>query len=186
MKTIATLALCVIACQPVLAQTSKSAYFEGPSISLGIASNKSTTTKLAVDNKGSSSVGVAKFNYGFATPTAFKLGLSVSADLGNSELSNGISMKRKTPTEVTLDPGVLLTPVTLAYAKLGSYSGNYATRFGSQSVSGTSVGLGLKSYLTHSTFIQGELTQHKANGSETLGWEKFRQLSSSVMVGYSY
>lgn len=184
MKKIATLALIALCSQPLLAQTR---YFEGTSVSAGLSSNKTTTSTAATGNaSGSSSVGVVKLNYGVATSSIFKLGVSVSTDLKNSDISTDTHMTRKTPGEFTLEPGVLLTPVTLAYAKLGGYSATYATPFGRQSVSGNAVGLGVKTYLTQRTFIQGELTQHKATGSTTLGWDTLKQTSSAVLVGYNY
>ena len=190
MKNIITLTLCALSCSPLFAQYRQAPtnYFEGTGVSLGVSANKSRTSSPApADNKSSSSsVGIAKLSYGFATTSAFKLGLSISTDLSNSEISNGISVKRKTPTEFTIEPGVLLTPVTLAYAKLGSYSATYATPLGSQNISGNTAGLGLKSYLTQRTFILGEFTQHKATGSAFLGWDKFKQTSTAVMVGYNY
>ena len=188
MKKIVTLALCAAACQSLFAQQSPlgNNYFKGPSASLGISSNKSATTAAWVDTKGSSSVGVAKVSYSLTPSANFRLGLSLSADLKGSTIAGNASMKRKTPTEVTIEPGVLLSPITLAYAKFGNYYGSYATNFGSQSVTGTAFGLGLKSYLTERTFIAGEITQHKANGSPTLGWDKFKQRSTSVMVGYDF
>lgn len=188
MKKTVTLAALTLACLPVLAQQREVApsYFTGPSASLGITSNKSTTTASWADTKGSSSAGVAKLSYGIGSASNFRLGLSMSADLKSSTISNGVSMKRKTPTELTIEPGILLTPVTLAYAKVGNYYGTYTTALGSKGVTGTTMGLGLKSYLTPQTFILGELTQHKANGSPTLGWDKFKQTSTSVMLGYNF
>jgi hypothetical protein len=188
MKKIVTLALCAAASQSLFAQQSPlgNNYFKGPSASLGISSNKSTTTAAWVDTNGSSNVGIAKFNYSLSPSANFRLGLSLSADLKNSTIAGTANMKRKTPTEATIEPGVLLSPITLAYAKFGNYYGNYATGFGSQSVTGTAFGLGLKSYLTERTFIAGELTQHKASGSPTLGWDNFKQRSTSVSFGYDF
>jgi hypothetical protein len=184
MKKIATLALFALCSQPLLAQTS---YFEGPSVSAGLSSNKTTTRTAATGNvSGSSSVGVAKLSYGFATSSIFKLGVSVTTDLKNSDISANTHMSRNTPGEFTLEPGVLLTPVTMAYAKLGGYSATYTTPFGSQNVSGNALGLGVKTYLTQRTFIQGELTQHKAKGSTTLGWDTLKQTSTAVLLGYNY
>jgi hypothetical protein len=74
----------------------------------------------------------------------------------------------------------------MAYAKLGGYSATYTTPFGSQNVSGNALGLGVKTYLTQRTFIQGELTQHKAKGSTTLGWDTLKQTSTAVLLGYNY
>lgn len=184
MKKIASLALFALCSQPLLAQTS---YFEGISVSAGLSANKTTTSTSATGNdSGSSSVGVVKLSYGMATSSIFKMGLSVSTDLTSSNITNDTRMTRQTPGEFTLEPGVLLTPVTLAYAKLGGYAATYATPFGHQSVSGNAVGLGVKTYLTQRTFIQGELTQHKATGSTTLGWNTLKQNSSAVLLGYNY
>jgi hypothetical protein len=189
MKKIVTLAALSAACLPLLAQQRDMApnyYFTGPSASLGVSSNKSTTTTSGADTKGASSSAVTKLSYGIGSASIFRLGLSLSADLKSATISDSTSMKRKTPTELTIEPGVLLTPVTLGYAKFGNYYGTYTTALGSQGVTGTAMGLGLKSYLTEQTFISGEFTQHKANGSPTLGWDKFKQTSTSVMLGYNF
>lgn len=189
MKTIPAIGLCLLFCQPLLAQQrpAQSHFFEGFSAAAGIASNKSTSsTAGSTDIKGSSSVGMARLTYSFASASAAKVSVSMSADLKNSTIDNGVSMNRKTPTELSIEPGVLLTPVTLAYVKVGAYSATYTTPFGSQSVSGNSAGLGLKTYLTENFFIQGEITQRKATGNATLGWDKFKQSSSSLVLGFNF
>jgi hypothetical protein len=188
MHKLTTLALCAMLSQPLLAQQSQTQlrYFEGVSLSVGVASNRSNTTAAFVEEGKSSTLGVAKLSYTLPSTTIFKLGLSLGSDLNKSELSSNVSMSRNTPTELTLEPGVLLTPYTLAYTKLGGYSATYTTPYGSQGVSGTAVGVGVKAYLTHRVFLQGELTQHRASGSTSLGWDKFKQTSTAILVGYNY
>jgi hypothetical protein len=180
---------CTLVSQAAMAQRPLNDYqwFDGLSISLGVASNKSTTTTTAaVEESGSSTVGVAKAGFIFPSDSRFKLGLSVSADTHKSSVSHEVSLNRKIPTELTLEPGYLVSPALLAYAKLGGYSASYATPFGNQGIHGQANGLGFKSLLNQRTFVQAEWTQHKANGSATLGWDKLKQSSTAVLVGVLY
>lgn len=182
-------ACCALASPLAMAQRPLNDYqwFDGLSFSLGVAANKSkTTTTAAIEESGSSNVGVAKASYIFSSNSRFKLGLSASTDTQKSAIGNDVSMNRKTPTELALEPGFLVSPAFLTYAKLGSYTATYATPFGSQGVHGQAHGLGLKSFLTQRTFVQAEWTQHKANGSTALGWDKFKQTSTAVLVGVVY
>lgn len=161
-------------------------WFDGTSLSLGVSNNISTTTTAAgLQESGTSSVGVAKVSYIFDSDSRYKLGLSASADLQKSTLTSSASMNRRTPTELTLEPGYLLSRDTLSYAKLGRYSANYVTPIGSQNINGSAYGLGIKSFLDQRFFIQAEWTQHQANGSTSLGWDKFKQTSTTVLLGYN-
>ncbi len=189
MHKLTALALAVLAANPVLAQSTKkdTQWLEGASISLGVASNRSgTKTAAGVEESGSSNVGVVKLSYTFASESRFKFSLSAAADIKQSTITSTIAVNRKTPTEVTLEPGYLLTPSLISYAKLGSYSATYSTPFGNQGINGISNGVGIKSLLGENTFVQGEWTQHKATGSAASGWDKYKQTSSSVLLGYYF
>lgn len=189
MHKLTALALAVLAANPVLAQSTKkdTQWLEGASISLGVAANRSgTKTAAGVEESGSSNVGVVKLSYTFASESRFKLSLSAAADIKQSTITSTIAVNRKTPTEVTLEPGYLLTPSLISYAKLGGYSATYSTPFGNQDINGTSYGAGIKSLLGENTFVQGEWTQHKATGSAASGWDKYKQTSSSVLLGYYF
>lgn len=191
MKKLTALALstcCTLISTQTIAQQrmGEHQWFDGTSLGLGVSANSSTTTTAkGLQESGSSNVGVAKVNYTFDSDSRYKLGLGASADLQKSAVTGSVSMGRKTPTELTLEPGYLLAPTTLSYAKLGGYAASYATPFGSKDVSGRAYGIGVKSFLDQSYFIQAEWTQHKANGSDSLGWDKFKQTSVSVLLGYN-
>jgi len=181
-------ALSALASQPVMAQQRMSEYqwFDGASLGIGVSANKSTTTTVkGLKESGSSSVGIAKFNYTFASDSRYKLGISASVDAQKSAITNDVFIDRKFPTELTIEPSFLLSATTLSYVKLGSYSASYATPFGSKDINGQAYGLGIKSFINERFFIQAEWTQHKAKGSASIGWDKLNQTSTSVLVGYN-
>jgi hypothetical protein len=189
MRQLTALALVVLVANPVMAQTRKNDYqlFDGASISIGVTAKKSaTTTAAGVEESGSSNVGVAKLSYTFASDSRYKLSVSANADLQKSPISSTIAIQRKTPTELNIEPSYLLTSTLISYAKLGVFAASYSTPFGSQNIGGSSYGVGIKSLLTENIYLQGELTQHKASGSTTLGWDKYKQTSTSVLLGYYF
>lgn len=180
-------ALCAISSQKLAAQPIINSYqwFDGTNLSLGTSANKSTTAAAGIQESGSSNVSVIKVNYTFSSDSRFKLGVSASADTQKSTITSGVIMNRAVPTELTLEPGYLLSASTLSYLKLGSYAASYDSPFGSQNINGHSYGAGIKSFITKRFFIQAEWTQHKATGSTSLGWDTFKQTSTAVLLGYN-
>lgn len=189
MLKLTALALVALVANPAMAQARKGAnqWFEGASISVGASSNKSsTTTASGVQESGSSSVGVAKLSYTFASDSRYKLGVSASANMKKSAITNTISVGPTFPSELNIEPSFLVAPNLMSYAKLGVFAASYDTQFGSKNFNGSSYGVGVKYLLTYSLYLQGELTQHTASGSTTTGWDKYKQNSTSVMLGYYY
>lgn len=188
MKKMLTLAALLAATQTSFAQPAKPAYsyYEGLNLSMGVAQN--TTREAINDSTQKTSSGIGKLNYTFALAYPAKLGLSTTFDLRNSEVSATENLAVATPTEFTIEPGVLLLSNSLLYAKLGTYSARYeAGTNPSRNLSGSSLGIGIKHYVYGQNFIQAEWTQRKADDNPAgLAGVKFKQSSAALLVGFNF
>lgn len=164
------------------------AYYEGVNLSMGVAQNSTQTTSASSATKANTSVGVAKLNYTFALAYPVKLGISATLDLKNSKVSSSENLSANGPSEVTIEPGVLLLSNSLLYGKLGTYSSRYESGANpTRNLSGTSFGIGIKHYIYGQNFIQAEWTERKAddNGAGLAGI-KFKQSSAALLVGFNF
>lgn len=173
----------------VLAQPQKPtyAYFEGFNMSMGVAQN-STEATATTSTKTNTSLALAKLNYTFALAYPAKLGITATMDLKSSKVSDTENLAVNGPSEVSIEPGVLLLNNSLLYAKLGSYSSRYESGSNpTRNLTGTSVGIGIKHYVHGQNFIQAEWTQRKAddNGAGLAGI-KFKQTSAAVLLGFNF
>ena len=161
------------------------AYFEGFNLSMGAAQNSTLAT---CTTKANTSLGLAKLNYTFALAYPAKLGVTATVDLKSSKVSANENLATNGPTEVTIEPGVLLLSNSLLYGKLGTYSSSYESGSNAaRNLTGTSVGVGIKHYIYGQNFIQAEWTQRKAddNGAGLAGI-KFKQTSAALLVGFNF
>ncbi len=190
MKKLLTLAALVTSAHAVLAQPAKPtyAYYEGVNLSMGVAQNASEVTAASgAVTKGDTSLGVAKINYTFALAYPGKLGVSATFDLKNSKLTNNEFLATNGPTEVTIEPGVLLLTNSLLYAKLGTYSSRYESSISARNLSGKSFGVGIKHYVYGQNFIQAEWTQRQADDNNAgFSGDKFKQNSAALLVGFNF
>ena len=190
MKKLITLTALVTTALTAMAQPAKPtyAYYEGVNLSMGAAQNATQVTTTAGNvTKGNTTLGVAKVNYTFALAYPAKLGVSATFDLKNSKISNNEYLATATPTEITVEPGLLLLTNSLLYAKLGTYSSRYESVYGSRSLSGKSYGIGMKHYVYGQNFIQAEWTQRQADDNAAgLAGSKFKQSSGAVYVGFNF
>jgi hypothetical protein len=164
------------------------AYFEGVNLSMGVAQNATEASTSSASDKGNTTVGIAKVNYTFALAYPAKLGVSATLDLKNSKIKDGEYLAVSGPTEISIEPGVLLLSNSLLYAKLGTYSSRYeAGSNATRNLSGTNYGIGIKHYLYGQNFIQAEWTQRTAddNGAGLSG-VKFKQSSAALLVGFNF
>ena len=164
------------------------AYFEGINLSMGVAQNSTEATTASTSDKANTTVGVAKVNYTFALAYPAKLGVSATLDLKNSKVKDGEYLAVSGPTEVSIEPGILLLSNSLLYGKLGTYSSRYeAGSNPTRNLSGVSYGIGIKHYVYGQNFIQAEWTQRKAddNGAGLTG-VKFKQSSAALLVGFNF
>jgi hypothetical protein len=190
MKKLSIFASLLVLCTAVMAQPVKPsyAYYEGLNLSMGGALNSTTTTDTSGTTKANSTVALAKLNYTFALAYPGKLGVTATFDLKSSKVSSAENFAATAPTELTLEPGVLLINNSLLYGKLGTYSSRYeAGAAPSRSLTGTSVGVGIKHYVFGNNFIQLEWTQRKpdANGAGLSGVQ-FKQNSAALLVGFNF
>jgi hypothetical protein len=174
----------------VLAQPQKPtyAYYEGFNLSMGAAQNSTETTANSSTTSVNTSVGLAKLNYTFALAYPAKLGVTATMDLKSSKASDNENLAANGPTEITIEPGVLLLSNSLLYGKLGTYSSRYESGGNpTRNLTGTSIGVGIKHYVYGQNFIQAEWTQRKAddNGAGLAGI-KFKQTSAAVLVGFNF
>ena len=189
MKKFLTLAALIATTQTGIAQPIKPtyAYFEGLNLSMGVAQNASQSIASSGTTKANTSVGVAKINYTFALAYPAKLGVSATFDLKNSKISDSEVLAKSSPSEITIEPGVLLLSNSLLYAKLGTYASTYQSNVGTRSLSGKSYGIGIKHYVYGQNFIQAEWTQRETDSVNAgLGGDKFKQSSAAVLVGFNF
>jgi len=189
MKKILTLAALASLAQISLAQPVKPtyAYFEGANFSMGASQNATKAVSAANTTKANTNVGLAKVNYTFALAYPAKLGVSATFDLKNSKVVAGEVLAKNSPTEITIEPGVLLLSNSLLYAKLGTYASTYQSSVGTRKLSGSSYGIGIKHYVYGQNFIQAEWTQRATDSVNAgLGGDKFKQSSAAVLVGFNF
>jgi hypothetical protein len=164
------------------------AYYEGFNLSMGMAQNQTDATSSTSTTRANTSVGLAKLNYTFALAYPAKLGVTATMDLKSSKVSDTENLAVNGPTEISIEPGVLLLSNSLLYGKLGTYSSRYESGANpTRNLTGTSIGIGIKHYVYGQNFIQAEWTQRKAddNGAGLAGI-KFKQTSAAVLVGFNF
>jgi hypothetical protein len=190
MKKLITLTALITSALTSMAQPAKPtyAYYEGVNLSMGVAQNATqVTTAAGAVTKANTSLGVAKINYTFALAYPAKLGVSATFDLKNSTVSSNEYLATSSPTEITIEPGLLLLSNSLLYAKLGTYSSRYESINGSRNLNGKSYGIGIKHYVYGQNFIQAEWTQRQPDSSNTgFNGDKFKQSTGAVYVGFNF
>jgi hypothetical protein len=165
-----------------------STYFEGFNLSMGLAQNSTESSYGTTATKLDTRVGVGKLNYTFGLSHPAKLGVTATLDLRSSQISNTEYLAVRGLSEVTVEPGVLLVSNSLLYGKVGTYASRYESGTNpTRSLSGSSVGLGLKHYVYRNNYVQAEWTRRKAadNGAG-LADTQFKQTSAAVLVGYNF
>ena len=187
MKKLLTLTALVAMMHPSFAQPAKPtyAYYEGFNISMGVAQNN--TKDVTNSTSMSTSVGQAKVNYTFALAYPAKLGVSATFDLRNSQINTTENLSTSTPTELTIEPGVLLMSNSLLYGKFGAYNTRYESgTSASRNLNGTAVGMGIKHYVYGQNFIQAEWTQRSAENNNAGSTGKFKQSAAALLVGFNF
>jgi hypothetical protein len=107
--------------------------------------------------------------------------------LKNSKITNSEYLATNTPTEITIEPGLLLLSNSLLYVKLGTYSSRYESTVSARNLSGKSFGIGIKHYVYGQNFIQAEWTERQADSNNAgFNGDKFKQSSAAVLVGFNF
>lgn len=179
----------VLSCVAAIAQPAKPtySYYEGFNLSMGLGENATTETVGSNTFKAKSVTTVAKANYTFALAYPAKLGLTATMDLKNSNIDGTDTLAISAPTELTVEPGVLLLSNSLVYLKLGSYASRFESGANaSRNLSGTSYGIGFKHYIHGQNFIQIEWTERAPSATSGLPDTKFKQISTAVLVGFNF
>jgi hypothetical protein len=182
------LSLVAFACttQWAIAQPSSENLYEGFNVSFGVASHSTKETMTGTETF-KTSVPQTKINYTFAMAFPVKLGVTATLDLKNSTAGASDVLATKTPSELTIEPGILLMSDSLLYAKLGTYAARYENATDGRSVSGRTVGFGIKHYIYGDNFIQFELTTRTSDAINAgLGDAKYKQTSPSLLIGHTY
>ncbi len=176
---IATSTLC-------LSQDQFESYFDGVNVSFGTARNTTKETSSGTESF-KTNISQAKINYTFAMAFPAKLGLTATLDLKNSKAGNDETISVTAPTEVTIEPGVVLANSSLLYAKLGTFAARYEYAARMSSLSGRTVGVGIKHYFFGDNFIQFEWTSRTSDAiNSSLGGAKYKQTSPSLLVGHTF
>ena len=174
----------------VLAQPQKPtyAYYEGFNLSMGVAQNKTDATSSSSTTSANTSVGLAKLNYTFALAYPAKLGVTATMDLKSSKVSDTENLTVNGPTEVTIEPGLLLLSNSLLYGKFGTYSSRYESgTSATRNLTGSTFGVGIKHYVYGQNFIQAEWSQRKADENTAgLPGVKFKQTSAALLFGFNF
>jgi len=146
---------------------------------------------------------VATFDAGYSMPLNDKwaLGMGASYDLSESRILDVVLLngKVKNHSALYLQPTLLLTPNTAAFAKVGYHSavlvgeGGLFSQAGgfSESIHGTGLGLGLKSYINNDVFVQFEVLSTKFKSKsvslgDALTPAKASLTSMNVSLGYQF
>lgn len=190
MKKLITLAALIASAHAALAQPAKPtyAYYEGVNLSMGLAQNSTqVTSSSGTVTKGTTALGVAKINYTFALAYPGKLGVSATFDLKNSKITENEYLAASAPTEITIEPGLLLRTNSLLYAKLGTFTSRYESTVSTRNLSGKTYGVGIKHYVYGQNFIQAEWTQRQADSNNAgFNGDKFKQDAGAVYVGFNF
>lgn len=182
------LSLLALACssQWTMAQSAQEDLYEGLNVSFGVASHATKET-VAGTESFKTSAAQAKINYTFALAFPAKLGMTATMDLKNAKAGTSDVLATKTPSEFTIEPGVLLKTDSLLYAKFGTYAARYESTTDGRALSGRTIGMGIKHYIHGDNFIQFEWTTRTSDAINAgLGNAKYKQTSPAVLIGHTY
>ena len=151
----------------LVSTASMAANFAGPEAGVSVTMNGGATS-YTTNNKdstlGGSSLGFRLHGgYGFdiSNDAVVLLGLDYNAtDIAVGKL-NGVSGKISNSWSLSAAPGMLLNDKTLAYVKLSYEAGNLESSGDSdeESISGVGYGVGLRTEINKTTFLQTEIKQ---------------------------
>jgi hypothetical protein len=151
----------------LVSTASMASNFAGPEAGVSVTMNGATTTFKFLDEEitlGESSLGFKLHGgYGFdvSKDTVVLLGLDYNAtDIAAGKILGG-SLKFKNSWSLSAAPGMLLNDKTLAYVKLSYEAGKLGNSTDSEeeSISGVGYGVGLRTEINKTSFLQTEIKQ---------------------------
>jgi opacity protein-like surface antigen len=153
----------------LVSTASMASNFAGPEAGVSVTMNGATTAFKINNNEltlGESSLGFKLHGgYGFdvSKDTVVLLGLDYNVtDIAAGKILGG-SLKYKNSWSLSAAPGMLLNDKTLAYVKLSYEAGKINSDFTGlkldQSVSGFGYGVGLRTEINKTTFLETEIKQ---------------------------
>jgi opacity protein-like surface antigen len=202
------LLICLAATAAVCSAQAQSGDFTGFSAGGNLAMNAAGVTAsngdgFKNDGVGQQSIGLGAFaTYGFSVGGGMLLSLGFDYSLSDLKVqeyeytatSAKSILKIQNVWSLSIAPGTMLTDKTLAYAKLGFEKGTAFTSSNdipepSKSLTGTSWGFGMKTFINKGTFLQVEAKQTnfgsmKFDNSSTDN--KFRATTGSVGLGFMF
>lgn len=187
--------------------TAQSINFKGWSAALG-SSVVDGNLKIADLNQGQSAnlgrtkiVGTLDASYSFPVNDKWVVGAGATYDLSSARVLDVVLLNGKVEnhTSVYVQPTFLLTPSTGVFAKLGYHKAVLVGEGGlisqnsgfSESIHGTGIGFGVKSYISNDVFVQFEMLSTKfKTKSVVLGDastpSKASLTSMNVSIGYQF
>jgi opacity protein-like surface antigen len=168
--------------------------FSGPEAGASVTMNGGSTTTQASGQKediyGGSSLGFRLHGgYGFDIDkdTVVLAGFDYNATDLSVGKSDGQSLTIKNAWSLSAAPGMLLNDKTLAYVKLSYESGKFNSSFTGlkfdQSVSGFGYGVGLRTEINKTTFLETEIKQvNYSKFTKKIGSTSF-DFTTSATVG---
>jgi len=167
--------------------------FSGPEAGASVTMNGGATTFTAANKDttfGGSSLGFRLHGgYGFDIDkdTVVLAGFDYNATDLSVGKSDGQSLTIKNAWSLSAAPGMLLNDKTLAYVKLSYESGKFNSSFtGSkfdQSVSGFGYGVGLRTEINKTTFLETEIKQVNYKKSSYKSGGDTADITPAVTVG---
>lgn len=199
MKKVLSIVAASLACATAGAQT---ANFEGFTGALNL-NTVSTTTKITADIATFDGIGQQSFNgsaqlaYGFVTSPSTVVTVGGTYALGSNKAGSfsiddpefgTLNIKTKNAYSLYVEPGFLLSDKTLAYGKL-SYEGakgelTFSESGDSKSIKGTGFGIGVRTMLDKTTFIQVEFKQVGYSSVAIGGGASFKPKATMGTIGF--
>ncbi len=193
-----------VACLAAPAAFAQASSFEGLSASVGLglvgANTRATVTDGADSVYGdfgkTSAIGVFDVGYGFAAGKDFVVGLGGTIDLGKTKAggvgysvggsAGDVTIKLKNHYSLYVQPTWVVTPTTGIYAKVGYHhaKGTVSDSAGSSessNIHGYGLGLGVKTFVNKSVFVQVEAlaTNYK---NKTVGDVSYKGKAATALV----
>lgn len=130
--------------------------------------------------------------YGFGINDKFVVGLGVTYGIGELKAGTvaGVSSKAKDIYSVNIEPGYVVSPSTLAYAKVtfanAKGEGSGIGFNNSANISGTGVGIGFRTMLTSNLYLQGEYVQTSYDKKNVTTGVDLKADSGAATIGIGY